>query len=105
MAPDLPAGVPQQGDRTAQPPGVDQEKADPLATLGGPSLLVTIIAAAIVDPRDMFMVKQVPQHQGGQHGAGRVRLVGLVMRQFQDDRLTGVHDPKLHRDRRFADRP
>jgi hypothetical protein len=91
MAPDLPAGVPQQRDRTVQPPGVDQEKPDPLPTLVGPSLLVAIIAAAKVDPSDMFMVQQVRRCRAApvrsrSSVAGQDVPQAVVQQQPDDDR-------------------
>ena len=53
----------------------------------------------------MLVLDHVADHPGGQHGAGRVRLERLVVREFKHRRSARFDDPELRRGRGFADPP
>lgn len=88
-----------QRDQAGNSPRIDQQQPDALTPHACPTLFVAVVATAEIDPNHMLHIKQVPQHQRGQHRPRRVRLECLVVRQFQHQRMPLLYDPQLHCDR------
>jgi hypothetical protein len=53
----------QQCNHPSDTPWTDKQNADVLLALGRPPLLVRIVAATEIDPRDMLPIQEMAQHQ------------------------------------------